>query len=223
MQSRITSNIWQKTRRAIVVFVAPAHRAPYNLHQEPHVSVYPSLKDPAYLEDLFLRFPRGTGPLMAFHDAILRNQDCALSIGERELIAALVSGLNACDFCFGAHKTMAMAFGMPEATITAMVEDIDSAPIADKLKPILHYVRKLTLTPSKMVQGDADAVFAAGWPEDALHDAVLVCALYNFMNRVLDGAGIAPKPVFDAPDEDSLKARRKSTYSGWARGAGIIP
>ncbi len=186
------------------------------------MSVYPSLNDPAYLEDLFLKFPRGTGPLIAFHDAVLRNQDSALSIAEREVIAALVSGLNACDFCFGAHKTMAMAFGLPEATITALVDDIDSADVDEKLKPILHYVRKLTLTPSKMVQADADAVFAAGWSEDALHDAVLVCALFNFMNRLLDGSGIVPKPVFEAPDEDALKARRTGTYSAWARGAGII-
>jgi len=187
------------------------------------VSVYPSLKDQAYLEDLFVRFPRGTGPLMAFHDAVLRNEDSPLSIAEREIIAALVSGLNACAFCYGAHKTMAMAFGLPEETITALVEDIDSAPIDEKLKPLLHYVRKLTLSPSKMVQSDADAVFAAGWPEDALHDAVLVCALFNFMNRVLDGSGITPKPVFDQPDEEALKTRRNSTYTGWARGAGIIP
>ena len=187
------------------------------------MSVYPSLKDPAYLEDLFLRFPRGTGPLIAFHDAVLRNEDSPLSIAEREIIAALVSGLNACAFCYGAHKTMAMAFGLPEETITALVDDIDSAPIEEKLKPLLHYVRKLTLSPSKMVQSDADAVFAAGWPEDALHDAVLVCALFNFMNRVLDGAGITPKPVFDKPDAEALKTRRNSTYTGWARGAGIIP
>ncbi len=187
------------------------------------MSVYPSLKNPAYLEDLFLQFPRGTGPLIAFHDAVLRNDDSPLSIAEREIIAALVSGVNACDFCFGAHKTMAMAFGLEEETITALVEDIDSAPIDEKLKPILRYVRKLTLTPSKMVQGDADAVFAAGWSEEALHDAVLVCALFNFMNRVLDGSGISPKPAFEKPDADALKARQTSTYSGWARGAGIIP
>ncbi len=186
------------------------------------MSVYPSLKDPAYLEELFLRFPRGTGPLMAFHDALLRNDDSPLSIAEREIIAALVSGVNACSFCYGAHKAMAMAFGLPEETIIALVDDIDTAPIDEKLKPLLHYVHKLTLTPSKMVQSDADAVFAAGWPEEALHDAVLVCALYNFMNRVLDGSGIKPKPVFDKPDAASLKTRRESSYTGWARKAGII-
>ncbi len=187
------------------------------------MTFYPSLESDAFLESLFKRFSRGTAPLMALHDEILRDETSPLSLAERELIAALVSGLNACQFCFGAHKTMAMAFGIDEKTITAMVEDIDSAPVDDRLKPLLHYVRKLTLTPSKMTQSDADAVFAAGWEEDALHDAVLVCALFNFMNRILDGSGITPKPIFDKPDAEALKARRTGTYSGWARNAGIIP
>ncbi len=52
------------------------------------------------------------------------------------------------------------------------------------------YVRKLTLTPSRITQADADAVFAVGWDEEALHHAVSVCALFNMMNRLVDGLGI---------------------------------
>jgi hypothetical protein len=39
------------------------------------------------------------------------------------------------------------------------------------------------------VQADADKVFAAGWSERALHDAVLTTCLFNFMNRLLEGHG----------------------------------
>lgn len=41
-----------------------------------------------------------------------------------------------------------------------------------------------------MTEGGAEAVFAAGWDEKALHDAVLVCAMFNFMNRMVEGLGI---------------------------------
>lgn len=41
-----------------------------------------------------------------------------------------------------------------------------------------------------MSQADADAVFAASWEDQALHDAVSVCALFNFMNRLVEGHGI---------------------------------
>jgi hypothetical protein len=41
-----------------------------------------------------------------------------------------------------------------------------------------------------MTQSDADAVFAAGWGEAELHDAVLTTCLFNFMNRLLEGHGV---------------------------------
>ncbi len=37
----------------------------------------------------------------------------------------------------------------------------------------------------------AEAVLAAGWEEQALHDAVAVCGLFNLMNRLVEGLGIA--------------------------------
>ena len=114
-----------------------------------------------------------------------------LSPGERELIAAYSSGLNACGFCTGAHRSAAVAFGLDEEVFKRLMEDVDGAPIDEKLKPILKYVHKLTLTPSRMVQGDADAVFAAGWDETALSHAVNVCALFNYFNRVVEGHGLA--------------------------------
>lgn len=41
-----------------------------------------------------------------------------------------------------------------------------------------------------MVQADADAVFAAGWGEAELHDAILTICLFSFMNRLLEGHGV---------------------------------
>lgn len=65
-----------------------------------------------------------------------------------------------------------------------------TAPVAGPVKPLLRYGRKLTLTPAKMTPADAQAVLAAGWPEQALHDAVAVCGLFNLMNRLVEGLGI---------------------------------
>jgi alkylhydroperoxidase family enzyme len=74
------------------------------------------------------------------------------------------------------------------------VADIDTGQVDAEMKPILHYLRKLTLTPTQLTQADADAVFAAGWDERALYDAVLVGCLYNFMNRYTDGLGLGVIP-----------------------------
>jgi alkylhydroperoxidase family enzyme len=79
---------------------------------------------------------------------------------------------------------------MPPQILAGLLDDLDKAEIDEKLKPVLAYIRKLTLTPTRMTQGDADAVFAAGWSEQALYDAIQVCCLFNFMNRFVEGIGL---------------------------------
>jgi alkylhydroperoxidase family enzyme len=59
-----------------------------------------------------------------------------------------------------------------------------------RLRPILRYARKLTREPATVTADDAAAVYAAGWDEKALHDAILVVCVFNFMNRLLEGHGI---------------------------------
>ncbi len=147
-------------------------------------------------------------------EGIMRGES-PLSLAERETIAAYVSGLNACGYCFGAHKAVATEHGMDPAMLEAMVEDVDTSPVSDKLKPILHFIKKLTLTPTRLVQADADAVFATGWNEQALHDAIAVCCEFSFMNRLMMGHGIAPLP----PEVAAKRARERVKYGYLAMAA----
>jgi uncharacterized peroxidase-related enzyme len=153
------------------------------------VSYLKSLPEDAALLHVFRAYPDTARPLLDFHELVLRGPS-PFTAGERELIAAYVSGINACDYCHGVHSVTAEAFGVPAGVLSAALTDLDTAPVDEKLKPILRYVGKLTRTPSRMTEADAAAVYAAGWDERALHDAVLVCALFNFMNRMVDGLGV---------------------------------
>lgn len=147
-------------------------------------------------------------------EGIMRGES-PLSLEEREMIAAFVSGLNACGYCFGAHKAVAAEHGADPEVLVALVEDVNTAPIPAKFKPILLYIKKLTLEPSKLVQSDADAVFAEGWSERALHDAIAVCCEFSFMNRLMMGHGIEPLP----PEVASKRARERVKYGYLAMAA----
>lgn len=157
----------------------------------------------AGLLSVFNLHPATALPLLDYHEALLRGAS-PLSVGERELIAAFVSALNACSYCHGVHAATAASFGIDETTIAMLLADLDTATIDERLKPLFRYVKKLTLTPSRMLQADADDVFAAGWTEDALYHVVSVCALFNFMNRVVDGLGIVAKPEYIGLAADRL-------------------
>ena len=136
------------------------------------------------------RYPEQGISLTELTENLMRTGQCQFSAEERELIGAFVSGTNACTFCYNTHKAAAEAFGVEEGLLEKLLEDVDGSPIDDKLKPVLRYVKKLTESPAKMIQADADAIFAAGWDEDSFHFTVMICALFNMYNRILDGYGV---------------------------------
>jgi len=72
------------------------------------------------------------------------------------------------------------------------------------MKPVLRYAQKLTDTPASVTKADADAVFAAGWDETALYHTVTVTALFNFMNRLVEGLGIELDPAYVKPVAERL-------------------
>lgn len=164
------------------------------------MKIFPSLPADPQLGDVFRRFPHTVPPLLDYHDRLMRDPS-PLTVAQRELIAAYVSGLNSCTFCHGAHILVAEAFGLDADIFETLMTDIEQARIENPMKPILAYIRKLTLTPSRMIPADAEAVFEAGWDEQALFDAVSVCALFNFMNRIVEGSGIKSDPRHLSPEE----------------------
>lgn len=171
------------------------------------MSQFPSLPDDHQLADVFKRFPQSVGPLLAYHDRVLRDWS-PLTVGERELIAAYVSALNACTYCHGSHQLAAEAFGIDASLLETLLQDPDSANIDRKLKPLLAYVAKLTRTPARMTAADAHAVYAVGWDEDALFSAVSVCGLFNLMNRIVEGTGTRHNPLTDPiADREARKQR----------------
>ncbi len=131
-------------------------------------------------------------PYMEFIHRLM-NYEAGPSQKEKEIIAAYCSLLNACDFCFGAHKNVCMALGVDEELFQQLVDDIDTAPVDDKLKPLLKYVRKLTLTPSRMTDDDAKSCYRAGWNEEDLTIVITVCSSWNWFNRMILGHGIDKK------------------------------
>jgi uncharacterized peroxidase-related enzyme len=79
--------------------------------------------------------------------------------------------------------------------VRAVLADLPSSPLADAEKALLAYVDKLNLNPSQIRQSDVDALKQTGWSDEAIYDAVTICALFNFYNRWIDGTGVHDMPA----------------------------
>jgi len=144
--------------------------------------------DEFVVSDIFRWSPEASSCIDRWHEIVMRGES-PLTVTERELIVAYTSRLNGCALCAGVHVLVAEQFGIEQGTVEAIIDDIDTAPIDKKLRPLLRYAKKLTQEPVKMTQADADAVFAAGWSEQALHDLINIICMANFMNRIVLGHG----------------------------------
>jgi uncharacterized peroxidase-related enzyme len=158
----------------------------------------PSLREGASLLDVFKAFPETSKPLLEFHEALLRGPS-PFTEAEREMIAAYVSGLNRCRYCHAVHTATAERLGMPYRAVSNLIEGTETADVPPKMRPVLSYARKLTEAPAGVSKADADAVLAAGWSEIALYHTVAVTALFNFMNRLVEGLGIELDPAYVRP------------------------
>lgn len=166
----------------------------------------PSLPKGASLLNLFKTFPETSIPLIQFHEVLLRGPS-PFTEGERELIASYVSGLNHCRYCHGVHSATAKLLGIRHELVDSRLDIDTAAAVDEKMRPVLRYARKLTQQPSSLTQADADAIFAAGWDETALYHTVAVTALFNLMNRLVEGMGIELDPVYVKPASERLAQR----------------
>lgn len=80
-----------------------------------------------------------------------------------------------------------------EAAAHAVQEDYRSAGLDKAEVALLDYGVKLTQTPSSMGEKDVESLRLHGFSDEQIVDAVHCIAYFNFVNRVLDGLGVAPE------------------------------
>ena len=184
------------------------------------------IADGAELSDLFRAYPVGVRELLRYHDCVLRHP-APLTVAERELIAAVVSGVNACEYCYGAHRIIAETFGVEERVVRSALEDPEMALVPARMRPVLAFVTKLTRAPSSIREVDRERVLLAGWSEEALYYAVLTCALFSAMNRIVDGMGIQTSADIQARQRARHERRpadpvNPEAYQEYGRRLGLI-
>jgi hypothetical protein len=99
--------------------------------------------------------------------------------------------------------------------VEAVLEDFRTAPIGDREKALFAFIEKMNRESNRLQMADLDEARAAGWSDEALYDAITVCALFNFYNKWIDATGVADMPAFAY----EMSGKRLATM-GYASDAG---
>lgn len=141
------------------------------------------------------------GPMSHLTQHAMRGPS-AWSIGDRELMAAVVAKTNECEFCTKAHAAVAQqAYGNGKM-VSRVLSDLDTAAIEDPLRATLLLLRKLTREHT-VAADDMRAVIAAGASRKQIEDALAVCFCFNVIGRLADAFG------FFVPSREAFEAGAK--------------
>ncbi len=166
---------------------------------------------------LFAFKNEATEHLQRFTQAVMRGPS-PLTPAFRELIAAFVSSRNRCRFCSGSHIAVAAKLAGDQSPVNAVIANYRTAPIEEREKLLFAYLEKLTAEPTSASQAEVEGLRQAGWSDEAIYDAVTVCALFNYYNRWVEGTGVGDMPR-EAYERSGERLAGQGYIGGSAEGA----
>jgi uncharacterized peroxidase-related enzyme len=131
----------------------------------------------------------------------------AWSVGDRELMGACVSQMNRCEVCTKTHAGVAALSYHDEAKVSAVLADLEAAPIEEPLRATLRMLRKLAREHT-VDADDMRALLESGVSREQIQDALSVCFVFNTVDRVSRTFGwVVSDPKAFKPGAQFLLAR----------------
>jgi uncharacterized peroxidase-related enzyme len=124
------------------------------------------------------------------------------SVGDRELMAAVVAQTNTCAFCTAAHAAVAKQAYKDEAKVASVLSNLDQANIDRKLRATLQMLRRLTRNNTVSVE-DMRSLLKAGVSDAQIQDALAVAFAFNTIARLTEAFR------FDVPGDDAMSEGAK--------------
>lgn len=110
------------------------------------------------------------------------------SVGDRELMAAVVAQSNQCQWCTTAHAAVAKRAYRDAAQVSAVLADLETAPIAEPLRATLRLLRKL-MRKRSVIADDVQYALSLGVSRQQIQDALAVCFAFSITSRLASAFG----------------------------------
>lgn len=75
-----------------------------------------------------------------------------------------------------------------------MLRDPQTSRLTEAEKALFAFLDKVNHQSYTITAEDIRPLYAHGWTDEALYDAITVCALFNFYNRWIDATGVHALP-----------------------------
>jgi uncharacterized peroxidase-related enzyme len=148
-----------------------------------------------------IKLPEGEpgiiGPLIAYRESekplndlanVVMTGPSSLTKAERELIAARVSSGNECYFCTQSHAAVARSLlGQQANVVDEVLADISTAGVSGKMRALLVIADKVRRDGRLVTNEDVARARKEGADDKAIHDTVLIAAMFSMFNRYVDG------------------------------------
>ena len=112
------------------------------------------------------------------------------STGERELIAAFASHLNACPYCLGIHSQTA-TLSLARTVAPDQLENWRAAGFGARIEAIFTLMERLQTSAEPLRSTDLAEARVQGLTDAAIRDALQVWFLFDLINRLANAFGFA--------------------------------
>lgn len=114
-----------------------------------------------------------------------------LSRADREMMAVIVSQANQCKYCVSHHSQALIHYWKKQDKIVALLSDFNETDLNSRQKALCRFARQLTLQPGNFEdEYETQLLREVGLSDQALLDASLVVAYFNFVNRIVLSLGV---------------------------------
>jgi uncharacterized peroxidase-related enzyme len=154
------------------------------LHQMPYIKL--PAGEPGII-GLLVAYRQTEKPLNELANALMTGES-SLSRAERELIATHVSNRNECNFCTRAHAATARhLLREKQSLVDALLQNNIASSFGEKMEALLSIAEKVRRDGRLVNEDDVQRARVAGADDRAIHDTVLISAMFSMFNRYVDG------------------------------------
>ena len=131
-----------------------------------------------------------------YNNLMLNDNDCNLTILEREMIAVVVSSANRCYYCLVAHgQAVRQISGDPQLG-EMLVMNYRVAELSQRTRAMLDFVWKLTKKPFDISEDDRELLREVNFSDKDIFDISDVASFFNYTNRMAHGLDMIPNAEY---------------------------